>query len=83
MRLTAVRTLDITPSDLTRYTAGAHAGRLDGGRVLARPMPMRGRDPDADLLAELGRRHERAYLDDPRWIRLAKATVRLAEWAPG
>jgi hypothetical protein len=83
MRLTAVRTLDLTLSDLTRYTAGAHAGRLDVHRVLARPMPQRGREPDADLLAELGRRHEGAYLDDLRGMRLANAHVRLVEWAPG
>ena len=55
--------LHLGPTDLTTFTACVHASRLQVDRALGRPTPDRGRDPDADVLAELGRRHEDAYLD--------------------
>jgi predicted RecB family nuclease len=63
MRLTDDHTLRLSPSDLTTFTACRHAARLEVDRTLARPTPERGRDPDADMLAELGRRFERSYLE--------------------
>lgn len=66
MRITDTGTLRLTPTDLTTFTACAHASRLEVERALGRPTPERGRDPDTDLLAELGRRHEAAYLEHLR-----------------
>ena len=66
MRLIDEGELRLSPTDLTTYTACEHASRLEIDRVLGRATPERGRDPDADLLAELGRRHEFAYLEHLR-----------------
>jgi predicted RecB family nuclease len=62
MRSTDEGTLRLTPTDLTTFTACRHASRLEVDRAMGRPTPERGRDPDVDLLATLGRRHEDAYL---------------------
>nr|MBA3891116.1 nuclease [Gemmatimonadaceae bacterium] len=75
MRLKPEGSLDLSPSDLTTFTACAHASRLDIDAVVGRPVPERGRDPDADLLAELGRRHEGAYLDHLRAQGLEVETI--------
>ncbi|MDF1521759.1 MAG: hypothetical protein P1P87_02930 [Trueperaceae bacterium] len=58
--------LSLSPTLLTTFVACPHAGRLEVERRLGRPVPDRGRDPDADLLAELGARHEAAYLEHLR-----------------
>jgi len=62
MRSTDEGSLRLTPTDLTTFTACRHASRLEVDRAVGRPTPERGRDPDVDLLATLGRRHEDAYL---------------------
>ena len=62
MRLSDAQELRLSPTDLTTYTGCEHASRLEIDRAMGRPTPDRGRDPDAEMLAELGRRHESAYL---------------------
>ena len=54
--------LSLCPTLLATFVVCPHAGRLELERRRGLPVPDRGRDPDADLLAELGARHEAAYL---------------------
>lgn len=56
----------LSPTLLTRFAACRHAARLQLNQALGRSTPEMGRDPDADMLAELGSRHEAAYLDHLR-----------------
>lgn len=75
MRVNEPGTLSLSPTLLTTFVACPHAGRLELERRLGRPVPDRGRDPDADLLAELGARHEAAYLDHLRAEGLTVVTL--------
>jgi predicted RecB family nuclease len=55
-------TLSFSPTDLTVFAACRHASLLDLLKAEGRPRARPERSPDADVLAELGRRHEQAYV---------------------
>jgi len=55
--------LNLSPTDLTTFAACRHATHLFLEEARGRSTVERLRDPNADVLAELGDRHELAYLE--------------------
>jgi predicted RecB family nuclease len=62
LRVTNDGTISFSPTDLTVFAACRHASVLDVLMAEGRPRARPERSPDADVLAELGRRHEQAYV---------------------
>ncbi|MEX2534493.1 MAG: TM0106 family RecB-like putative nuclease [Trueperaceae bacterium] len=59
-------TISFSPTDVTIFAACRYASLLDVLVAEGRPRARPERNPDADVLAELGRRHEQAYVQSLR-----------------
>lgn len=59
-------TISFSPTDLTIFSACRHASFLDLLKTEGRPLATPEQSPHAETLAELGRRHEQAYVDSLR-----------------